>query len=139
MARRRRHFPTVWMAVQFGADAVGLTQRHAIRRALNDAAELSPLDDYRARGLATSAHAQLSFTGISRLVLSPGVRIDRWGPTSTSSSSPWGAAELRLSKTTRLRAAGGTYRQFADLEQINGVRGGGANLRPEWLVMSMSR
>ena len=42
-----------------------------------------------------------------------------------------GDGGMTLTPATRLRAGAGTYRQFADLEQIYGVRGGGTSLSPE--------
>jgi hypothetical protein len=119
-----------WL-IEIGADVQRITGRHAVRRSLNDAVTLATLNDYRADGSAASGYAQLTFNRWSRLQLSPGVRFDYWGLTDGSTPSPWLNVELRATETTRLRAGGGQYRQFADFEQMHGVRGGGNALRPE--------
>ena len=114
-----------WL-VDVGGDAGRLGARHSVHRSLNDAPSLSSLGDYRQSAAAASAYARVSFSAIPRVTVSPGVRVDRWTATRTSSASPWATAEVTLTPATRLRAGVGTYRQFADLEQIYGVRGGGS-------------
>jgi hypothetical protein len=61
----------------------------------------------------------------------PGARIDHWKGAESSSASPWVNAEWRVSERTRVRGGSGIYRQFPDLDQVFGIRGGGAGLRPE--------
>jgi hypothetical protein len=66
-----------------------------------------------------------------QFTVSPGVRVDRWGLTNANTASPWVNAEYRFAPDTRLRAAAGVYRQFAEFEQVFGVNGGGGALSPE--------
>ena len=61
----------------------------------------------------------------------PGGRIDHWSLTGSTSASPWVNAEWRVSESTRVRGGSGIYRQFPDLDQVFGIRGGGRDLRPE--------
>jgi hypothetical protein len=119
------------LLVEFGADAQKLTGRHAQRRSLNDEPELTVVGDYRRSGRAASAYAQAVISPSSRLTVAPGARVDYWGLTDTSTASPWLTANLTIASGTHVRAGGGLYRQFADFEQIEGVRGGGTELRPE--------
>ena len=123
--------PAKSWVVDVGGDAGHLATRHSVHRSLNDAPSLSSLGGYRQSSAAASAYARVSFSGIPRVTVSPGLRINRWTATRTSSASPWATAEVTLTSATTLRAGAGTYRQFADLEQIYGVRGGGTSLSPE--------
>jgi hypothetical protein len=118
--------------LEVGADAQRLSGRHHRQRALDDApAALTTIADYRQTGRAFSAYAQAVLGSPSRIAVTPGLRVDQWGPTTASSASPWLTADVALSPRTRLRAGAGVYRQFADFEQIAGVHGGGEGLRPE--------
>jgi hypothetical protein len=117
--------------VEFGADAQRLFGRHAQRRVLNDGSELTTIGDYRNTGRAVSAYAQGVLQPSSHISVTPGARVDYWGPTRTSTTSPWVTAALSMTSSTRVRVGTGLYRQFADLEQINGVRGAGPLVRPE--------
>ena len=117
--------------VEFGADAQALLGQHAQRRALNDGSELTTIGDYRNTSRAASAYAQGVLNPSPHISVTPGARVDYWGPTGTSTTSPWVTAALSVTSSTRLRVGTGLYRQFADLEQINGVRGAGPQLRPE--------
>jgi outer membrane cobalamin receptor len=119
-----------WL-IELGADAQRLTGAHAIRRSLNDAGTVTTIADYTASGRAAAAYAQVAISPWSRLTVTPGVRVDDWSAAVGPTPSPWANAELSLTPGTRLRTGGGVYRQFPDLEQRHGVRGGEASLRPE--------
>jgi hypothetical protein len=117
--------------VEFGADAQSLTARHARSRAVNDRQDLTLLNQYDQHGRAAGAHAQVVWQPLRHITIAPGARVDDWGPTGTSTASPWLTAEFGVTSGTRVRVGTGVYRQFADLEQINGIHGGGDALRPE--------
>jgi hypothetical protein len=119
------------MRLEFGGDALRLSGSHTKRRALNDQSDLTVLNDYRASGHAASAYLQAVLQPSSRLTVTPGARVETWGPTAATTASPWLTAELAVTSSTRVHAGAGVYRQFADFEQIDGIQGGGANLRPE--------
>ncbi len=119
-----------WL-IEVGGDAQHLSGQHLVRRSLNDAPTVSTIGDYRASGSAASAYAVMTIRTASGFTLTPGARVDRWRPTNSVTTSPWLNAEAVVADGTRLRAGAGVYRQFADIEQIHGVRGGGAALRPE--------
>lgn len=117
--------------LEFGADVQRLTGRHVQRRSLNDEPDLTVVGDYRKSGRAASAYARAVIGPFLHLTVAPGARIDYWGLTGTSTTSPWMTADLAIASGTHVRAGGGVYKQFPDLEQIDGVRGGGRQLRPE--------
>jgi hypothetical protein len=118
------------VVLEFGADAQRLHGRHARRRALDDGAELSVITDHRTNGHAFSAYGQ-AVLRVSRIGITPGVRLDRWGPTDAVTASPWLTSTLDVTGSTRVRAGAGVYRQFSTLEQIHGARAGGTDLWPE--------
>jgi hypothetical protein len=118
------------LTIDLGGDAQFSRSHHDMNRALNDAVVLTPVNSYRADNRAQSAYAQMTFTGVPRLTLTPGMRVDRWRSGETTAASPWANADLRVTETMHLRAAAGRYRQFPDLEQLYGIRGG-APLGPE--------
>jgi hypothetical protein len=122
---------TPGLLLELGADALHLTGRHTQRRSLNDATELNVVSDYRSSGRAASGYAQAVIRPFRRLSVTPGARVDHWGPTGASTTSPWATTAFTIASGTRIRAGAGVYRQFADFEQIDGIRGGGTALRPE--------
>jgi outer membrane receptor protein involved in Fe transport len=88
------------------------------------------LDDYTADGLLTGGYGSARWTPVPRLTIAPGIRVDRWGLTDQSTSSPWIQAEWRPSAGLRLRGGAGRYQQFADFDKVLGVSGG-IDLQPE--------
>jgi hypothetical protein len=119
------------LLLEFGADALHLTGRHAQRRSLNDAIDLTEIADYHRSGRAASAYVQAIARPVPPLAVTAGARVDRWGPTSSSIASPWTTMDVAIRSGTHLRGGAGLYNQFADFEQIYGIRGGGTDLRPE--------
>jgi outer membrane receptor protein involved in Fe transport len=117
--------------IEFGADAQRLSARHDRHRALNDAADLSPISHFDRRSHAAGVYLQTNVRPTSRLVITPGIRFDRWALTNTETVSPWISASLGLTPNTSVRAGTGRYRQFPDLEQVSGLQGGGDQLEPE--------
>jgi hypothetical protein len=117
--------------LEFGGDAVRLTGRHTMQRSLNNQPNLTILNDYRVSDHAASAYLQAVMHSSPGIVVAPGVRVETWGPTDSSTASPWLNAEWTIASATRVRAGAGLYRQFPDFEQIGGIRGGGPGLRPE--------
>lgn len=119
------------VVVESGGDAQRLSGRHARRRSLDDQPDLTVVSDYSDAGFAGSAYVRTIIKPVARLLIAPGVRMDHWGPTTSTTVSPWLTADWSIAANTRVRAGGGTYRQFADFETLEGVRGGGGQLRPE--------
>ena len=117
--------------LEFGGDAQRLAGRHDRSRALADQATLTPLNAHDLKSYASSAYLQAGLQLGSRPNVAPGVRFDGWGPTSSSTTSPWLSATLTVTPGTSLRVGTGIYRQFADFEQTSGLQGGGEQLRPE--------
>lgn len=91
------------------------------------------ITDYREGAARMGGHALLRLAATARLMLAPGVRIDRDSLTDRETVSPWLQSELRLSPGLALRAAAGLYQQFADIEEVTGALGGGS-LEPERAV-----
>jgi hypothetical protein len=123
--------PSSRLVFEFGGDVQRLTGRRAIRLQTPATNSLVALNDYDERAAAASAYGQVRFGLGSRLTVTPGTRVDHWTLTDTTTASPWVNAEFRLSERTRLRAGSGIYRQFADLDAVFGLHGGGRDLQPE--------
>jgi hypothetical protein len=119
------------LRLEFGGDTQWLAGRSLHNRSLNDTPALTTIVNYRQRATAASAYAMATLSRGDRLSLAPGLRFDAGRVTEDTTTSPWLTAEVRVTDSTRLRAGGGIYRQFADIDQVCGVRGGGASLRPE--------
>ena len=117
-----------WL-LSFGGDAQRL--QGATRRERTFPAGLRVLNDYSEGASAASVYAQLRVDLGSRVSVTPGVRGDHWSLTRSRAASPWITAEARLTERLRLRGGSGIYRQFADMEQVFGLQGGGRSLRPE--------
>ena len=123
--------PVTRAVVEFGGDVERLDGRSDIRRQISAASGLAALSAYQEHARASSAYAQVRIDVHPRLTVSPGGRIDRWSLTGSRKASPWINAEWRASDRTRVRGGSGLYRQFPDLDQVFGIRGGGLDLRPE--------
>jgi hypothetical protein len=123
--------PTPRAVVEFGGDIQRLEGRSHIERHLPADAGSLTLNDFNEGSLAASAYGQVRIALGPRVSLTPGGRIDHWSPTSSTTASPWINGELRLGERTRLRGGTGLYRQFPNLDQVHGIRGGGGGLQPE--------
>jgi hypothetical protein len=119
------------VVIEFGGDAQRLTGRGVHNRAVNDAPALMRINEYSQAATAISAYAMAGVSAGTRLTITPGIRVDAWRLTRETAASPWLTADVRLTDGTRFRAGGGLYRQFADLDQAYGLRGGGTSLRAE--------
>lgn len=64
------------------------------------------------------AWIQDRYTATDRLSIEPGVRVDRSSVNGATTFSPRLAATMRLDESTRLRLAGGTYRQSPGYEKL---------------------
>ena len=126
--------PAARWLFEFGGDAQRLTGRNFFSRRLSAGGNQITLNDFHERAAAGSAYAQAVIAAAPRLTVTPGVRIDRWTLLDETTASPWVTAEMRLGSRTRVRGGSGIYRQFADLDQVYGLRGGGTDLRPERAV-----
>lgn len=126
--------PSSRVVVEFGGDAERLSGDNAIARQMSPASGQVTLNRFDESTSAASAYGQVRFGLGSRVTITPGARVDRWTLTRSTAASPWVNAEFRLFERTRLRGGSGVYRQFADLDQVFGVHGGGRDLRPERAV-----
>jgi hypothetical protein len=126
--------PSARVVVEFGGDAEQLSGDNLIARQLTATSPQVTLNRFDEHATAASAYGQVRFNVGSRVTITPGTRIDRWTLTRSTTSSPWVNAEVRVTDRTRLRGGSGIYRQFADLDQVYGVHGGGRGLRPERAV-----
>ena len=117
--------------VEFGGDVEHLDGLSGIARQISETDAPVALNAFDEQATASSAYAQVRIGVHSRVTVIPGARIDHWSLTGSTSASPWVNAEWRASESTRVRGGGGIYRQFPDLDQVFGIRGGGPALRPE--------
>jgi hypothetical protein len=117
-----------WL-LTFGGDAQRLHGESRRERTIAGVARV--LSEYREQDVAASAYAQVRLEVGSRIRLTPGIRSDSWGLTGSRTASPWLTAEARLTDRLRLRGGSGVYRQFADMEQVFGIQGGGRSLQSE--------
>jgi hypothetical protein len=123
--------PSPRTVVEFGGDAEQLDGDNLIARQVSPTSGQVSLNQFDERSGAVSAYGQIRLELGSRLTVAPGTRVDHWSLTDATTVSPWVTADVRLSEGTRLRGGSGVYRQFPDLDQVHGVRGGGRGLRPE--------
>ena len=123
--------PAAALVVEAGTDVQRLRSRLIGRRALNDAPTLSAVSEYDETALAHSGYVQARWRPNQRVVAGPGVRVDRWGLTHTTGTSPWFTTSFALAPGTTIHAGTGLYRQFPDQAHVFGVRAGGRSLRPE--------
>jgi hypothetical protein len=117
--------------VEFGGDVEHFDGRSDINRQLSDTGGRVSLSAYEEQSRAGSVYAQIRLDVHPRVTVSPGGRLDQWSLTGSRKASPWVNAEWRVSERTRVRGGSGIYRQFPDLDQVFGIRGGGLDLRPE--------
>ena len=126
--------PSARLVVEFGGDAQRLNGDNAITREIAPTIGRITLNHFDQHTNAGSAYGQVRLGIGSRFTVTPGVRVDRWTLTRSTTSSPWVNGEVRLTERTRLRGGSGVYRQFPDLDQVYGLHGGGRDLRPERAV-----
>jgi hypothetical protein len=126
--------PSSSLVVEFGGDAERLNGENAITREISSTSGRVTLNNFDQHTHAASAYGQVRIGLASRFTVTPGVRVDRWTLTRSTETSPWVNAEFRLSERTRLRGGSGLYRQFPDLDQVYGLRGGGRDLQSERAV-----
>ena len=123
--------PAARMVVEFGGDAERVAGRSRVARQLTATSPQVALNDYDENATAASGYGQVRVALGSRVTVIPGMRVDHWSLIESTTGSPWVNGEFRLSDRTRLRGGSGIYRQFPDLEEVHGIRGGGDGLRPE--------
>jgi len=126
--------PAPRVVVEFGCNAERLEGRRTVSRQLTSAGSFAPLSRYDEGAAAGSAYGQVRLTATSRVTVTPGARVDRWTLTGSTAASPWLTADFRVSDRTRLRGGSGIYRQFADIDTVFGLNGGGRDVRPERAV-----
>jgi TonB-dependent receptor-like protein/carboxypeptidase-like protein len=117
--------------VEFGGEFEHLDGRSDINRQISDTGGPVALSAYEEQARAGSMYVQVRVEVHPRVTVTPGGRLDRWSLTGARRASPWINAEWRVAERTRVRGGSGIYRQFPDLDQVFGIRGGGLDLRPE--------
>jgi hypothetical protein len=123
--------PSTRVIIEFGGDAERLDGRNSNGRQRSGTSALVTLNQYDEQAAAASGYGQVRLSAGSRLSVTPGIRVDHWSLTRSTTASPWVNGELSLSNRTRLRAGSGLYRQFPDFEEVYGIHGGGRRLQPE--------
>ena len=122
-----------WM-FELGGDATRLSGGHEQRRRFDGARSDAVVSQYEAHSAAASAYGLVRYVPSAVFSIAPGARIDYWAVTDTVASSPWVNAEIAVGPRTHIRAGAGVYRQFPELDQVFGIRGGGSGLRDERAV-----
>jgi hypothetical protein len=123
--------PAARAVVEFGGDVQRLDGRSGISRQISDGGAPVALNAFEEQASADSVYAQIRLQVHRRVTVTPGGRLDHWSLTDSRKASPWINVEWRASERTIVRGGSGIYRQFPDLDQVFGIRGGGAGLRPE--------
>jgi len=116
--------------VEFGGDAQTMSGRHVRRVALPMGTSLVTAGDYDTDATTVSAYAQTVFTW-PHVTVTPGVRVDRWSLTGTTTASPWLNVSVKPWERTTIKLGSGTYREFPEFDQVHGLNGGGIGLKPE--------
>jgi hypothetical protein len=86
--------------------------------------------DISGRTSAAAGWTHMRWQPVPRLIISPGVRVDRWNITDSTLASPWLLAEWQLTPDTRLRGGLAIQRQAPLIEQAE-TADPSAALRPE--------
>ena len=73
--------------------------------------------DISGRTSAAAAWTHMRWQPVPRLIISPGVRVDRWNITDSALASPWLLAEWQLASDTRLRGGVAIQRQAPSIAQ----------------------
>lgn len=126
--------PSALVGIEAGAQ-VQWQQRDLVDRLFETSVRSRTVDTFDASVTRTSAYVQTRWTpagALSRLTITPGVRVDQSSIWSTT-GSPWVLGELRITRSLRVRGGGGVYRQVPGVEQSAGSRGG-LDLVPERAV-----
>jgi hypothetical protein len=111
-----------WL-LEAGADARRMAEDRLSQRVRTSAAPVIE-DDWDADAWRAGAYVQGRLSLPREASVNLGTRVDRWGTVARTDVSPWVQAELPLSRTIGLRGGTGLYRQPADFDQAQGVRGG---------------
>ena len=123
--------PSARVIAEFGGDIQRIDGQSTSVRQLSGTNSQVTLNRYHERAPAGSSYGQVRFGPAASVSVTSGARIDYWGATRRTSASPWVNAELRPYDHTRVRAGGGLYRQFPELDEVHGLHGGGRGLQPE--------
>jgi hypothetical protein len=106
-----RHFFDV------GLQAQALEADRIDRRFTSATSELLDLDVHPSTS-GQAAWLAYRWTPSLGVVVTPGVRVERWRITSQTAASPWLLAEWQLAAATRLRGGFGVQRQGPGLDQV---------------------
>jgi hypothetical protein len=115
--------PSIRHVVEAGAHAQWLDAGRVNRRFSTPTASLTTVDARRDT-TSRSVWASYRWTPVSRVTLSPGLRIERWAIVNDSAASPWLLAEWQVASGTRLRAGAAVQRQAPTLDDALWLRPG---------------
>lgn len=109
-------------SIDAGGEVDGLHEsRHRQRQATSTTYRV--VNDYAGDAVRVGAYAAARWTPLPSLTLLPGVRADRTSLTGEATTSPWMQVRWRAFPRTLVRAAGGRYQQFPQIEQVIGAWG----------------
>jgi hypothetical protein len=106
-----------------GGAQVQWQHREIVERALTRAVPVT-LKAHDADANLGSGYLAAGWSRGTRLSASAGARVDRWSLTDDAAASPWMQAEVRLSRSVKLRGGAGIYRQFPGFEEAAGLLAG---------------
>jgi hypothetical protein len=134
-----RHQIRDTLSVEAGADVDFFDEFRRRQRPLRlgNRTQIFEINRYDADAIRTGAYGMLRWSPRPSFIVSPGVRVDRWSPSTDTTvspllqeerrvgadttASPWLQAEWRVGADTTVRGATGIYRQFPPLEALFGV------------------
>jgi hypothetical protein len=114
--------------VELGGQAQALKAAR-VDRTFGSRGELTNFD-IEGRTSAAAAWTHMRWMPSPSVIISPGLRVDRWNITGTTLASPWLLAEWQVAADTRLRGGAAIQRQPPSLEQ-SGTADPSAALTPE--------
>lgn len=85
------------------------------------------INDYSGSAVRSGGFAQLRWSPVASISVSPGSRVDHWTLTGETFASPWIVGQWDLSPAFGIRGGAGIYRQFPDFEQVTGMLGTPSN------------
>jgi hypothetical protein len=99
-------------------------QRENVERQLGPLGRPFLVTSHDADAQLASGYLATRWSPGARVSVSAGARLDRWSLTDDTEASPWMQAEVRLSRSLKLRGGAGIYRQFPGFEEVTGLHAG---------------
>ncbi len=121
------HWPQDWMCLRYGAQHLreDVSVQGRVPEEEDDLSPHAPTQevDTDRRSMISSAFLEMSLHARDRLVLIPGLRVDRQSPGKTTTLEPHFAASFNLDESICLRAATGVYHQYPEPRYYDMNRG----------------